>query len=129
MNNEIDISSINEAWNEKSKEIFGYYPESKSKGYLQDIHWSDGLMGYFPTYTMGNLISAQFYNAMQKDIGKLDIIDDETFKRIHKWLDDKLYTLGSRYTSVEVIKMISKEELNPDYFTNYLKEKFFDLYS
>ena len=128
MNDEVDILSINEAWNEKSKEIFGYYPDSKCEGYLQDIHWSDGLMGYFPTYTMGNLISAQFYNAMQKDIGRLDIIDDEAFKRIHEWFDNKLYSLGSRYTSVEIIKMVSKEELNPEYFVNYLKEKFLSIY-
>ena len=129
INNEISVSSINEIWNENTKKIFGFYPKLKSQGYLQDIHWSDGLIGYFPTYTMGNIISAQFYYSIQKDIGELKKIDNEKLKQIYNWFDKKVYSVGSQYTSMELVKKVTGEELNWEYFVKYLRSKFFDIYN
>jgi carboxypeptidase Taq len=128
LNEKIKIDDINDAWNELTNEISGFYPENKSQGYLQDIHWSDGLIGYFPTYTIGNLISAQFFSYMQKDLGKFIKIDTDTFKNIHEWFKDKLYNLGSRYDSIDVVRIITGEELNSKYFLEYLKNKIYDVY-
>ena len=124
INNEIKITEINEVWNEKTKKIFGFYPKSKSQGYLQDIHWSDGLFGYFPTYTLGNLISAQFFYIIQKDIGKLDKINDEKFKEIYNWFNKNIYIKGSQFSSMELVRKVTGEELDSKYFIKYIKEKF-----
>ncbi len=124
INKKINVKDINAVWNEKTKEIFNFYPESKSQGYLQDIHWSDGLIGYFPTYTLGNIISAQFYYAMQKEMGIFKKIDDEILREIFNWFKEKVYNYGSIYTSNELVKKATGEDLNSDYFIRYIKEKF-----
>jgi len=129
INGEIKVSHIEELWNEKTKTIFGFTPSAKSQGYLQDIHWSDGLIGYFPTYTMGNLISAQFYHKMQKDIGTVSQFKEDDLKKISKWFSENLYSKGNMYKSSEVVKSITGEDLRSDYFINYLNDKFLKIYS
>ncbi len=127
INNKINVKSINDTWNEKTKNILGFYPESKSKGYLQDIHWSSGLVGYFPTYTLGNLIASQLNFFIKKDIDT-EIINDDILIKINKWFDDKLYKMGSIYSSFETVKQITGTELNSKYFISYLKEKLLNIY-
>lgn len=124
INKKINIKNINEIWNEKTNEIFGFYPQSKSQGYMQDIHWSDGLFGYFPTYTLGNLISAQLYYTMQENIGTFKKINDEKLKEIYNWFNENIYKKGSIYTSNESVRIITGEDLNSDYFIKYIKEKY-----
>ncbi len=124
INNQIKATDINEIWNEKTKKIFGFYPKSKKQGYLQDIHWSDGLIGYFPTYTLGNLISAQFYYTMQKENSPLDKINKETFKKIFNWFNSNIYNKGSQYLSMDLVQKVTGEKLDSKYFIKYLKEKF-----
>ena len=128
INNNIAVNKINDAWNENSKKILGYYPNKKSEGYLQDIHWSDGLIGYFPTYTLGNIIASQFYNSMQEKTGKIDRINEEKLSEIHDWFDNNLYILGTKYSSVDTVKNITGEDIDSKYFINYLKDKFFEIY-
>lgn len=123
INGKIKVDDINEAWNEKTKQVLGFYPENKSLGYLQDVHWSDGLFGYFPSYTMGNLIAAQFYKILQKDLGNPDSITPATFGKIQEWLKERFYSYGSRLTSVEVVRKLTGEDLHAGYFIDYLEEK------
>lgn len=128
INNHIKINSIEEFWNEKMKKIFGFTPKNKSEGYLQDIHWADGLIGYFPTYAMGNLISAQFYNKMKADLKNFEKFTENDFKNMYNWLSKNLYSKGSLYTSSETVKMISGEDLKSAYFVDYIKNKFEKIY-
>lgn len=124
INNQLNLSDIEEKWNEKTKEIFGFYPASKSQGYLQDVHWSCGLFGYFPTYTIGNIISAQFFNTITKEIGKTDNMNDEYFIKILSWFKKNLYSKGNIYSANETVRLITGEDIRSDYFINYLKEKY-----
>lgn len=128
INNKIDVGSINDVWNEKTKEVLGFYPRSKSEGYLQDIHWSDGLIGYFPTYTLGNLISAQLYLKVQNDIGNLDTIDDKILKKIHDWLDKNIYKYGTQYNTKELVKKVTEHDLDWKPFIDYIKTKYYGIY-
>ena len=129
INNEIDVFDIEEFWNEKTKKILGFHPSKKNEGYLQDIHWSCGLFGYFPTYALGNLISAQFYYKMLDDIGISQKIDQSYFNKIYQWFNKNLYSKGSIYPSKDVVQMITNEELNSDYFIKYLDDKFSKIYN
>ncbi len=124
INGAFDVNKIEEFWNEKTKKFFGFYPSSKSSGYLQDIHWSDGLFGYFPTYTFGNIISAQFYSKMLSEISQTSFEKEDRFDAILKWFRKNLYSKGSIYSSSETVKLISGEKVNPKYFSEYLKNKF-----
>lgn len=128
INGQLNIRDIEEAWNEETKRLLGFYPEDKRLSYLQDIHWSDGLFGYFPTYTMGNLISAQLSSKMSADIGGLEIINKEKFSTIQEWLKKHLYSKGSIYPVMDVVKEITGEEITERYFFDYLKTKYSEIY-
>lgn len=128
INNKENVSSIEEIWNEKTKEIFNFYPISKSQGYLQDIHWADSLIGYFPTYTLGNLISAQLFNSFEKEHGKVKTINDEILIKLVNWLDKNIYIYGSRKSSVDIVKLSTGESIKESYFINYIKDKFYKIY-
>ena len=90
INDSLDVNDLETFWNDKTKEIFGFTPKNKSEGYLQDIHWSSGLIGYFPTYTLGNLISAQFYNEVRSMIDQSEVIDKELFNSLKEWFTKHL---------------------------------------
>lgn len=129
INDKINVNSINDFWHERTKKLFNFYPKTKSESYLQDIHWSDGLIGYFPTYTLGNLISAQILNAMENQMGKVNDINDEKLINIIKWLDKNIYKHGSFYSSMELVKISTNKDLTHEYFIDYLKDKFFEIYN
>lgn len=124
INEKIKVDAINEVWNEYTKELFGFYPKSKKEGYLQDIHWAEALIGYFPTYTLGNLIAAQLFYFFEKSTGKVNTINDETLIKLVNWLDENIYIHGSRKSSFSLIKEITGNDIKSDYFIAYLKNKF-----
>jgi carboxypeptidase Taq len=116
------VPQIESIWNDQSSRLLGFKPADKSEGYLQDIHWSAGLMGYFPTYTLGNCISAMFYNEMIRDeviiTGKS--ID---FKAIKKWMTTKLYLHGSRYNASEMVERVCHRPVSATDLLEYLQQK------
>lgn len=121
-NQNLNIGELPEVWNELFKEYFGYYPKDDSEGILQDIHWAESLFGYFPTYTLGNLISAQIYNTVQKELDIKEIEQGE-YKHIIGFLKEKIYELGRTYTTQELVQKVTKEKINPNHFLNYLENK------
>lgn len=128
INDKIPVTDIEDAWNEYTKEIFGFYPESKSESYLQDIHWSDGSFGYFPTYTLGNLASAQLSSTIEKDIGGFTYFDDETLGEIHKWLKENVYKYGNIFTTNELLEKVTGQGMDSKFFIKYLEKKFISIY-
>jgi len=128
INDKMKVSDINEAWNEETKAMFGFYPEDKSSGYLQDIHWASGLIGYFPTYSIGNLISAQILNKLKQEFNDVDNFNKENLNIIFNWFNNNLYRLGSKKNTMDVIKQITGEELNSKYFIEYIKNKYREIY-
>lgn len=129
INDRIKVEDLPKIWNEKMKDYLGVVPEKDSEGVLQDVHWAHGSFGYFPSYMLGNLYSAQFYNKMRKDLQDLDKqISEGNFEPALKWLRDKIHSKGSMYEPGELVKMVTGESLNPKYFMDYIENKFNKVY-
>jgi carboxypeptidase Taq len=129
INGDVAIESLPRLWNEKYKEYLGITPPTDSDGVLQDVHWSHGGFGYFPTYTLGNLYSAQIYAALRRDFSDFDerlASGDRLFAL--EWLRAQMYRFGAIYEPEELIERVTGEKPNPDYFERYLNEKFARVY-
>lgn len=129
VNDKIKLEKLPEIWRAKMKEYLGVVPATDSEGVLQDIHWSHGMMGYFPTYTLGNLYAAQFTNTMKKTIDVEAMVEKADLGTILTWLRTNIHQYGAALWPDELVKKITDEELNPKYFLNYIKEKYSKIYS
>jgi len=126
-----DLASADlpDAWNAYYQDYLGITPPNDAQGCLQDVHWSMGAMGYFPTYTLGNLYSAQFYAAASRDLGDLENLYSEgEFSTLLTWLRDKIHNKGAQLTPSELCKDVTGEELNARYLLDYLRAKLTPLY-
>lgn len=128
INGKIDLKDAPEVWREKSKEYFGIAPEKDSEGILQDVHWSYGAIGYFPSYALGNLYGAQLLHTMKNEVNFESELERGNLLPIKGWLDQNVHRYGSLYFPSELIKKATGEELNPQYFIDYLTEKYAKLY-
>lgn len=126
----INAKDLPQIWNKLYTEYLGVTPLDDSLGVLQDIHWSHGSFGYFPTYSMGTAFSAFVLYNLEKDLGKINdlIKTKEGIKKIQDWLKKNIHSHGSTYTSEDLAKKIFNLEFNPDYLINYLNEKYKDIY-
>ncbi|WP_197073371.1 carboxypeptidase M32 [Marinitoga sp. 1155] len=125
INDNIEVKDLPEIWNKKMKEYFGIIPENDSEGVLQDVHWAHGSFGYFPSYMLGNLYSAQFYYKMKKDIPDLNTkISHGNLHPALIWLRENIHSKGKIYEPVELVKIVTDETLNPEYFINYIENKY-----
>lgn len=114
-------------WNEKYKEYLGVDVPNDKEGVLQDVHWTSGV-GYFFSYALGNAYSAQIYNAMKKDLNIDELLESGNIKPIINWLKSHMYKYGSMLKPKELIKAITNEEFNPEYYCKYLEEKYSKIY-
>jgi carboxypeptidase Taq len=128
INGEATVDELPELWNSKMEEYLGIKPENDSDGVLQDVHWSAGLIGYFPTYALGTAYSAQIYNTMEKEINVSELIKENKLNEINLWLKEKLHKYGSSKSAKELLKEITGEDFDPSYYINYLKKKYADLF-
>jgi carboxypeptidase Taq len=130
INGDIEVKDLPEIWNKKYKEYLGVEPQNDAEGVLQDMHWSDGSFGYFPSYALGNLYGAQFFYKMLQDIPDLyDNIKQGELEVIHSWLKDNMHKYGSIYKPSDLIKKVTGEELSAKYFIDYLNKKYSDIYN
>jgi carboxypeptidase Taq len=125
----IAVGELPGIWNSKMKELFGLDVPDDSLGVLQDVHWSGGMIGYFPTYSLGNLYSAQFFATAGRDIPTLD---DEMargeFGKLLQWLREKIHVHGKFYSAQELAKNATGEKLNSKYFAEYISKKYGEIY-
>ncbi|MCC6288686.1 MAG: carboxypeptidase M32 [Chitinophagaceae bacterium] len=123
------VKDIPGFWNEKYKTYLGVdVPDDKS-GCLQDIHWSHGSFGYFPTYSLGSLYAAQFFKHMQKHYPDITaLIGEGDYTKIHKWLQMNVYQYGRMYTSDGLCNKITGETLQQSYLIQYLTDKYAGIY-
>ncbi|HBB67344.1 MAG: hypothetical protein A2X28_04500 [Elusimicrobia bacterium GWA2_56_46] len=129
LDRKLKIKDAPELWNEKMKEYLGVTPSKDSEGILQDVHWSQGMFGYFPTYTLGNLISAQLFNSMKKDLGSIDtLVEKGDFTPILGWLRKKIHSQGRKYKPEELLEKATGERLSVRPFVEYIKAKYAELY-
>ncbi|OPZ55974.1 MAG: putative metalloprotease YpwA [Synergistetes bacterium ADurb.Bin520] len=118
-----------DAWNGLSRELLGLTPKTDAQGVLQDIHWSLGAIGYFPTYALGNLYAAQFYAALRRDLPDMD---DRLSRRdmapILEWLRIHIHLPGASRTAADLVRDATGAPLDPSFFIRYLSEKYGELY-
>ncbi|MDQ3099244.1 MAG: carboxypeptidase M32 [bacterium] len=125
MEDAVTVSELPELWNAKYKEYLGIDVVNDAQGVLQDIHWSHGSIGYFPTYTMGNLGAAQIWNAYTKYDPKWKVtLRMGNTAKVLAWLTENMYQYGSIYQPRELMKKVSGEELNAKYWVEYIREKY-----
>ena len=127
---EFTANDLSAVWNEKMETFLGIKPPDDRDGVLQDIHWSHGSFGYFPTYTLGNLYAAQFYQAAERDLPDLaDQIARGELLPIRDWLKRNIHLPGMTYRAGELVERVTGEPLTADYFLAYVHDKYSSLYS
>ncbi|WHY79652.1 carboxypeptidase M32 [Neobacillus sp. WH10] len=126
---EIDAKDLPEIWNQKMQDYLGITPSTDTEGVLQDVHWSFGGIGYFPSYSLGNLYAAQILRTIQNDLPDFySYIENGQFELIQAWLKEKIHRFGKLYTPNELIVKVTGEELNADYLVEYLEKKYSEIY-
>ena len=128
-NEEVEVDNLKDLWNEKYEEYLGVRPNKDSEGILQDMHWSDGSFGYFPSYALGNLYAAQFRNKIMNENPEiLEEIENGNFESILKWLRENIHKHGAVYSPSELVRNITGEELQAKFFIEYLNDKYSKIY-
>lgn len=121
----IKAKDLRQLWNDKYQQYLGVKVKNDTEGILQDVHWSHGSFGYFPTYSLGSFYAAQFFNAIQKQQPDLENkIANGDFSHVHQWLKSNIYRHGKTYNAEELCKKATGENLNFQYFMNYVTEKY-----
>jgi carboxypeptidase Taq len=129
MNGDLEVPDLPEAFNDKMNAYLGLTPPGPGQGVMQDIHWSAGLFGYFPTYTLGNLYAAQFYARAEAELGPLEAgFARGDFAPLLTWLREKIHFQGHRLWARPLVREVTGEELTPRYLVRYLQGKFGALY-
>jgi carboxypeptidase Taq len=129
LSDELAVADLPAAWNEKYRQYLGIAPPDDADGVLQDVHWSAGLVGYFPTYALGNLYAAQFFAAARRDLGNLDAqFQRGDFASLRSWLAKRIYQHGRRFSAAELVERVTGRPLSHDDLITHLRDKFGLLY-
>jgi carboxypeptidase Taq len=123
------VKDVPEIWNQKMKESLGITPENDKEGCLQDIHWSMGGFGYFPTYTLGNLYAAHFFESFEKEFPHWrENVEQGALIFIRDWLKEKIHRHGRLYGAQELVKRTSGQKLSERPYIDYLTTKYAEIY-
>lgn len=126
----LNVRDIPDAWNAKMEQYLGILPTTNREGCLQDIHWSMGGIGYFPTYTLGNLYAAHLFNGFVEDHPNWETkVASGELAFIKLWLHEKIYRHGRHYSSFELLKKATGKEFSPEPYLHYLKNKYRSVYA
>jgi carboxypeptidase Taq len=129
INDQLSVDELPGAWRSKYREYLGIEPPTDADGVLQDVHWSAGLFGYFPTYTLGNLYAAQFFAQAEQDLGVFeDSFANGNFGGLLGWLRQEIHQRGQCYTAPELVRLVTDEPLSHEPFLAYLHQKLDPLY-
>jgi carboxypeptidase Taq len=127
---DFDLAQLPEEWNSRMYDYLGIEVPNDTLGVLQDVHWSGGSIGYFPTYALGNLISAQIWEKITADVPDIyDGFEQGEFGPLRDWLRDHLHRHGRKYTPSETLeKVVGTPEIDPEPYVRYLREKLAGIY-
>ncbi len=129
LTNALNVSDLPEAWNQKYADYLGIVPPTDALGCLQDVHWSRGSIGYFPTYSMGNLIGAQIWESLVADLGDPDpMMARGEFGPILGWLTEKVYRPGRTYTPSELVTRVTGRPMQSDSWLRYAHARYRNMY-
>lgn len=121
----ISVADLPQKWNEKTYEFFGVYPQDDGSGVLQDVHWALGYIGYFPTYALGNIYSAQLMATIEKEIPNIKLlIRNGEFATLTDWFSSNVYPFGKLLLPEELMKAVTGEEISPQLYINYIENKY-----
>lgn len=124
------IKDLPEAWNAKYSQYLGITPSTDSEGCLQDVHWSGGSIGYFPTYSMGNCLSYQFWKCLEQEVGDTNaLIEAGNFEPILSWLQDNIYRHGSVYPPKELVLKVTGKPMGAEDYLQGLNSKYSEIYN
>ena len=125
----VSVDKLPELWNKKMEEYLGIVPENDAEGILQDMHWSDGSFGYFPTYLLGSIYDGMFLDTMREELGDIDkLLADGQIKKITKWLNEKIHKYGATRRPKEIIEAVCGKEVSAEPLMRYFTEKYTKIY-
>jgi carboxypeptidase Taq len=126
---DLDVAEVPAVWNDRMASYLGVRPESDTEGCLQDIHWSHGSFGYFPTYSLGSVIAAQLFEAARADLDGLEeSIQSGEFDPLHDWLTEHVHRHGKRHETNELVRRATGEDVSAAAFVDHATEKYGALY-
>jgi carboxypeptidase Taq len=129
MDGSLAIGDLPEAWNARFEEFLGLTPSDDAEGVLQDIHWSGGMIGYFPTYALGNLVASQLWAKIERDIPDLQHrIEGGEFGELLSWLREHVHKHGGKFEPVELLTAVTGSGLTAEPYLRYLRDKFGEIY-
>ncbi len=129
MDGSLAVKDLPEAWNSRMEEYLGVTPPDDAQGVLQDVHWSSGYIGYFSTYALGNLISAQLWEKLLEDIPDID----DQFRRgefgsLLEWMKSKIHVHGKKFPPQELVQRVTGSKIDPAAYMRYLTSKYSEIY-
>ena len=129
INGELDTDDLQTAWNEKYEQYLGITPTNDADGVLQDIHWSTGSVGYFPTYSLGTLFASQLFQCAENELGNLDIMfRSGEFRPLLEWLNRHVHEPGMCYSSSELGEKVTGSPLSHEDLIAQLRQKLVPIY-
>jgi carboxypeptidase Taq len=121
---EMPVAELPDRWNRRMHDLLGIRPASDAEGCLQDIHWAEGLFGYFPSYALGHLISAQLAATMEAGLGPIEtLISRREEPRLRGWLAEHVWPIGRSLDGEGLVERVSGRRLESAPFLSYLEEK------
>jgi carboxypeptidase Taq len=129
MEGKLEVKDLPEVWKNRMLDYLGVAPATDADGVLQDVHWSGGMIGYFPTYALGNLVSVQLWEKMHQDMPDLDEkISKGQFAEMLQWLRTNVHQYGAKYEPQELVQRITGSKIDPKPYMRYLNHKYQDIY-
>ncbi len=128
LSGKVKVNDLPKLWADKYEEYLGIRPTTLKEGVLQDVHWSSGMFGYFPSYSIGTAISAQLYKTISKEFDVQKAVDNDEVEKVLNWLKENIHQYGSLLKPKALVKQATGEEFNPKYYIEYLSKKYGELY-
>lgn len=129
MEGSLAVQDLPEAWNSRMHTYLGLTPPDDTQGVLQDIHWSSGMIGYFSTYALGNLVSVQLWDCVIRDIPDLTgQIRRGEFAALLNWLGEKIHRHGAKFEPQELVERVTGSKIDPNPYMHYLQTKYAQIY-
>jgi carboxypeptidase Taq len=129
MGGDLDAAEVPAEWNRRYQEYLGVDVPDDARGCMQDTHWSNGMFGYFPTYTLGNLYAAQVFEKAREEIPDMDAnFEKGDFAPLKSWLNDNVHVHGARYQSAELCEKVTGKPLSAEPLIRHLESKLRPLY-
>lgn len=127
--NEVQVKDLPAMWNQKMQEYLHITPKNDAEGILQDMHWSGGSFGYFPSYLLGSIYDGMYLDTLEAELGSVDtLLAKGRIGEITRWLNEKIHKYGSTRTPKEVIEQVCKKEVSSEPLIRYFKEKYTEVY-